>query len=125
MSYYYDFFGKNLCKLLGNNLLMNIQISKIKILLITLLLTSCSFLGNKNYNYRMNEFCLNLDEFKKNYKDMTREQIIYVFGSPIISDSFSDSYHYVFFEQSKKNICKKVTLNIFFKKNKVFYFNIE
>ncbi|QIQ41234.1 MAG: outer membrane protein assembly factor BamE [Buchnera aphidicola (Aphis urticata)] len=105
---------------------MNIQIFIIKILLITFLLTSCSFLGNKNYDSNnIDKFYLSLSEFKKNYKGMTREQIIYIFGTPIISDSFSDTYHYIFCERLKTDICKKTTLNIFFKKDKVFYFSIE
>ena len=112
--------------MLGNNLLMNIQIFIIKILLITFLLTSCSLLGNKNYNYNnIDESCFSLNEFEKNYKGMTREQIIYIFGNPIISDSFSDAYHYVLYKRFQKNICKKIMLNIFFKKDKVFNFSIE
>ncbi|QFQ32919.1 outer membrane protein assembly factor BamE [Buchnera aphidicola (Aphis fabae)] len=105
---------------------MNIQIFIIKILLITFLLTSCSFLDNKNYNYNnIDKFYFSLNEFKKNYKGMTREQIIYIFGNPIISDSFSDTYHYIFCKQSTKDTCQKTTLNIFFKEDKVFYFSIE
>lgn len=106
---------------------MNIQILIVKMLLIIFLLTNCSFLANKDYNSNniIDEFDLNLNEFKRNYKGMTREQIIYIFGNPIISDSFSDSYHYIFYKRSEKNICKKITLNIFFKKNKVFSFNLK
>ncbi|QCI17018.1 outer membrane protein assembly factor BamE [Buchnera aphidicola (Aphis helianthi)] len=105
---------------------MNIQIFVVKILLITFLLTSCSFLDNKNYNSNnIDDFCLSLNKFKKNYKGMTREQIIYIFGNPIISDTFSDTYHYIFCKPFKEDICQKKILNIFFKKDKVFYFSIE
>lgn len=98
----------------------------IKILLITFLLTSCAFLGDKNYSFNnIDEFDFSVNEFQKKYKDMTREQIIYIFGNPIISDSFSDAYHYIFCKKSEKNICQKTMLNIFFKNNKVSYFSIE
>ncbi|QFQ32032.1 outer membrane protein assembly factor BamE [Buchnera aphidicola] len=105
---------------------MNIQVSIIKILLIIFLLTSCSFFGNKSYNSNnIDALYLNLSEFKKNYKGMTREQIIYIFGDPIVSDSFDNAYHYIFCQRFKKNICKKIVLNIFFKNDKVCYFNLE
>lgn len=105
---------------------MNIQIFIIKILLITFLLTNCSFLGNKNYNSdNIDKFYLSMNNFKKNYKGMTREEIIYLFGNPIISDSFSDSYHYIFCKLSKQNECQKVILNILFKNDKVFDFSMK
>ncbi|ALD15149.1 hypothetical protein IX46_00975 [Buchnera aphidicola (Aphis glycines)] len=105
---------------------MNIQVSIIKILSIIFLLTSCSFLSNKNYNsYNIDELYLNLSDFKKNYKGMTRAQIIYIFGNPIISDAFNDVYHYIFCKRLKNNICEKITLNIFFEEDKVCSFSLE
>ncbi|CAL4320716.1 Outer membrane protein assembly factor BamE [Buchnera aphidicola (Protaphis terricola)] len=101
------------------------------LLLITFLCTSCSFLKGQNYSSEeyysddMNEFYMNLKNFKKKYKGMTREQIIYIFGYPIISDTFSDSYHYIFYKKCKISRCKKEILNIFFNNDKVIDFNIR
>ncbi|CAL4320849.1 outer membrane protein assembly factor BamE [Buchnera aphidicola] len=98
----------------------------LKILLITFLFPSCSFLEKKSTINSLHELHFDLNKLKKNYKGMTKEQIIYIFGNPIISDSFSDVYHYVFCEkESKNNGCYQRTLSVFFKDNTVLKLNIE
>ena len=110
---------------MGNNVFMTNQIV-LRVLLIFFLFSSCSMVQNKSYfKQNFNETCFEFNEFKKNYKGMTKEQIIYIFGNPIISDSFNDAFHYIIYEKEKDIGCYKKTLNIFFRNNKVSKFNIQ
>lgn len=89
-------------------------------ILMIFLFSSCSVLENKHYVLNnLNESYFDLNKFKKNYKGMTKEQIIYIFGNPIISDSFNDVFHYIICKEKKGFGCHQKILNIFFKKNKV------
>lgn len=98
----------------------------LKVLLITFLFPSCSLLDKKNTINSLHEFHFDLNKLKKNYRGMTKEQIVYIFGNPIISDSFSDVYHYIFCEEDKKNNrCIEKTISIFFKNNRVLKLNIN
>lgn len=98
----------------------------LKILFIIFLFSSCSISENKHYILNnLNESCFDLNKFKKNYKGMTKEQIIYIFGNPIISDSFNNVFHYIIFEKESRSKCHQRTLNIFFKKNKVSKLDIQ
>ncbi|QCI15878.1 outer membrane protein assembly factor BamE [Buchnera aphidicola] len=104
-----------------------------KILLIVFFLSSCSFLDKKKYDsfsLNKNFFLLNEIDFKKNilnknFIGMTRKQIVYIFGMPIIKDSFHDVYHYHFYKNKNANFIQKEMLNFYFKNNKVSNFNIK
>lgn len=104
---------------------MNNQIF-LRILLIIFLFSGCSVSENKYcFLNDLNASYFDLNKLKKNYKGMTKEQIIYIFGDPIISDSFDDSFHYFFCDKETKYICHKKTLNVYFKKNKVLKLDIK
>jgi len=95
----------------------------IKILLIVLFFSSCSTLDKKKYDsYSSGRIYSNQNILNKNYIGMTREQIIYIFGEPIISDSFDDVYHYYL---NNDDFIQNKILNLYFKDNKVLYFNIQ
>ncbi|AWH90583.1 hypothetical protein DD681_02105 [Buchnera aphidicola (Melanaphis sacchari)] len=118
--------------IMGINILMRNQILLVNKILLKiflffsfLLITSCSFSYKSHYNSNIvDDSYFDLINFKKNYKGMTKNQVIYIFGNPIISDSFNNAYHYIFCDQFNRNICNKKTLSIFFKKNKVLYFTV-
>jgi len=95
----------------------------IKILLIVIFFSSCSILDQKKYDsHSWGRIYSNQKILNKNYIGMTRDQIIYIFGEPIISDSFEDVYHYYL---NDDDFFQKKMLNLYFKDNKVQYFNIE
>ena len=98
----------------------------IKILLIIIFFSSCSLLDKKKYNSSyLQEVYFNQYNLNKNYFGMTKEQIVYIFGSPIISDAFNDVYHYYLYHKNGKNIIEKKMLNLYFKDNKVFSYTIK
>ncbi|QCI21501.1 outer membrane protein assembly factor BamE [Buchnera aphidicola (Hyadaphis tataricae)] len=94
------------------------------ILLILIFLSGCTILNKKSYDaYNVEALCLTKNDLNRNYIGMTKKQIIYILGEPIISDSFNDVYHYYFYNQDSKNFTQKQLLNLYFKDEKVF--NIE
>lgn len=97
-----------------------------KILFIVILFSSCSILDKEKYNISSLEkmHYLNQDILSKSYIGMTREQIIYILGVPIISDSFDNGYHYYLKYQENEELLQKDMLNLYFKDNKVYKFNI-
>ncbi|QCI19763.1 MAG: outer membrane protein assembly factor BamE [Buchnera aphidicola (Brevicoryne brassicae)] len=97
-----------------------------KILLIVIFFSSCSFVDRKQYHSNdIQKTCFNQNYLNINYIGMTREKIIYIFGMPIISDSFQDVYHYCFYDRKDKNFFQKKLLNLYFQNNKVISFNIN
>ncbi|AYN24859.1 outer membrane protein assembly factor BamE [Buchnera aphidicola] len=98
----------------------------LRILLMLFLFSSCAVLEKKNHVLNnLNESYFDLNKFEKNYKGMTKEQIIYIFGNPIISDSFNDVFHYIICKKENKFGCRQKTLNIFFIENKVSKLDIQ
>ncbi|AEO08544.1 small protein A [Buchnera aphidicola str. Ak (Acyrthosiphon kondoi)] len=96
----------------------------VKMLLIVIFFSSCSILDNKKYDSNFLEgINLNHNVLNKNYIGMTRQQIVYIFGMPIISDSFNDVYHYYVNNPKNNNVFQKKMLNFYFKDNKVLKFN--
>ncbi|QCI17591.1 outer membrane protein assembly factor BamE [Buchnera aphidicola (Acyrthosiphon lactucae)] len=96
----------------------------IKILLIVICFSSCSVLDKKENSNFLDKIYFNKNILNQNYVGMTRKQIVYIFGMPIISDSFSDVYHYYLYDLKNNNTSSKVMLNLYFKDNKVEKFNI-
>lgn len=97
-----------------------------KLLLLVIFFSGCAFLDKKIDHYNcLEETCFNEDLINKNYINMTREQIIYIFGHPVIPDSFIDVYHYYLCEKKTDNICQKKMLNFYFKNDKVIKFSIK
>jgi outer membrane protein assembly factor BamE len=97
-----------------------------KILLIAIFLSSCTILNKKPYDaYNVEVLCLTKNDLNRNYIGMTKKQIIYILGDPIISDSFNDVYHYYFYNQDSKNVAQKQLLNFHFKNEKVFNVEIQ
>ncbi|WP_187306304.1 outer membrane protein assembly factor BamE [Buchnera aphidicola] len=98
----------------------------ISLLLIVVLLSNCSFLDKKSYSSDVfQEACFNQHNLEKIHSGMSRDEVIYIFGEPIISDIFNDEYHYVFYELKNKCTLNRKTLNLTFKNNKVLFFNIK
>ncbi|AHG60186.1 outer membrane protein assembly factor BamE [Buchnera aphidicola] len=95
------------------------------ILLIAVFFSSCSNLAKQKYDSSLEEMHLNQKYLNKNYIGMTRKQIIYMFGIPIISDSFNDVYHYHIYAERSKNIFQEEILSLYFKNNQVFSYNIR
>lgn len=105
---------------------MNNYIIIIRVIFILILLSNCSFLDKKEYSISyLEETCLNHNDVKKKYIGMTRDQIIYIFGIPVISDSFDDAYHYIICKKKDNNVFEKKILNLYFKDNKVVKFDIK
>lgn len=97
-----------------------------KILLILIFFSGCSILDKAEYDSdHFQRTFFNQNYLNKNYVGMTREKIIYIFGMPIVSDSFDDVYHYCFYEKNNKNFFQKKMLNLYFQNNKVIRFNIH
>ncbi|QCO70753.1 outer membrane protein assembly factor BamE [Buchnera aphidicola] len=97
----------------------------IKMLLIVMLFSSCSILEKRKLSSDfLEKTYLNENMLNKNYVGMTRQQIVYIFGIPIISDSFNDVYHYCLYNFKTDNKLQKKMLNLYFKENKVSKFNI-
>ncbi|QCI22065.1 outer membrane protein assembly factor BamE [Buchnera aphidicola] len=96
----------------------------IKILLIVIFFPSCSSLNKQNHDFNHIEtICLNQSLLNKNYIGMTKEEIIYLFDNPVLSDSFQDVYHYCFVNKKFGKSFQKKMLNLYFKDNKVIRFN--
>ncbi|WP_422667134.1 outer membrane protein assembly factor BamE [Buchnera aphidicola] len=86
-------------------------------------LSGCSVSHLNDYNSRIEySTFLEKENLNKIHIGMKRNQIDYIFGKPIISDSFNDAYHYIFYSKNNK---KNKILSIFFKKNKVFFLEIN
>lgn len=99
----------------------------IRILLIVIFFSGCSYLDKEKYqsdNFLEKKY-VNQEFLNKSYIGMTREQIIYIFGMPIISDSFDDVYHYYIYPEKEKNNSHKKILNLYFKKNKVLRYDFQ
>ncbi|ACL30557.1 outer membrane protein assembly factor BamE [Buchnera aphidicola] len=97
----------------------------IKALLMIICFSSCSISDKNKYNLDVLEAThLNKNILNRNYVGMTRQQIVYIFGIPIISDSFDDIYHYYLSDSKNNNVYPKKMLNLYFKDNKVFKFNM-
>ncbi|QCI20336.1 outer membrane protein assembly factor BamE [Buchnera aphidicola (Brachycaudus cardui)] len=99
----------------------------IKILLIVVFFSGCSYLDQKKYyaNNYLETKHVNQKFLNKSYIGMTKEQIIYIFGVPIISDPFDDVYHYYIYSKKDQNIFHKNMLNLYFKKNQVSSYDIQ
>ncbi|QIQ42165.1 MAG: outer membrane protein assembly factor BamE [Buchnera aphidicola (Microlophium carnosum)] len=97
----------------------------VKILLIVIFLSSCSTVDPSKYSLNfLEKIHLNQHILNKNYFGMTKNQIVYIFGIPIISDSFSDVYHYCLYDSKNDDFFQKKMLNLYFKDNKVLKFTI-
>ncbi|CAL4326250.1 outer membrane protein assembly factor BamE [Buchnera aphidicola] len=99
----------------------------IGILLIIVFFSSCSCLDKKKYHFNDILEKRDFDQkfFNRSYIGMTREQIIYIFGMPIISDAFNDAYHYHIYTKKEKNSFHKKILNFYFKNDKVSSCDIQ
>lgn len=97
----------------------------IKILLIVIFFSSCSISDKKKYHFNsLDTIRVSHNVLNNDYIGMTRQQIVYIFGKPIISDSFDDVYHYDLYDPKNNNLLQKEILNLYFKDNKVWKFNI-
>jgi len=90
-----------------------------------MLFSGCSDLEKRKFRSDFLEKAyFNQSMLNKNYVGMTRQQVVYIFGMPIFSDSFNDVYHYCLYNFEMNNKFEKRILNLYFKENKVLKFNI-
>ncbi|ANZ22416.1 outer membrane assembly protein BamE [Buchnera aphidicola (Diuraphis noxia)] len=96
------------------------------ILFILIFFSGCSLLERSEEHLNCsNKIYFNQNYLNKNYIGMTKKQIIYMFGIPIISDSFEDVYHYYFCNETDRNVFHKIILSLYFQGNKVISFKFD
>ena len=90
--------------------------AKFTALLSFLLLTSCSYLPHVIYRIDVQQGNVVTDEMLEKLKPgMTRSQVLFVLGSPLIIDAFRDNrWDYVYVFREKGDLTEQKRLTLFF-----------
>ncbi len=104
---------------------INKMIAKILALPVLLILTGCSYLPHILYKIDVQQGNVVTEEMLDKIKPaMTKSQVLFVLGSPLIVDTFRDNrWDYVYILREKGDLVEQKRLTIFFEDDKVV--NIE
>ncbi len=110
---------------------ISIQINKMVVKIITLLvfliLAGCSILPHILYKIDVQQGNVVTDEMLDKLKqDMTKSQVRFVLGSPLIADTFrNDRWDYVYIQREKGDLVEQKRLTIYFKDDRLMRFENE
>ncbi len=101
------------------------MIAKFLALTVLLILTGCSYLPHILYKIDVQQGNVVTEEMVDKIKPaMTKSQVLFVLGSPLIVDTFRDNrWDYVYILREKGDLVEQKRLTIFFEDDKVV--NIE
>jgi len=97
------------------------MIVKIIVLLIIFQLAGCSFLPNVLYKINVQQGNVVTQEMVNKLKPgMTKSQVRFVMGSPMIVDAFRDNrWDYVYVQREKGELVEQMRLTIFFENDQL------
>ncbi|WP_090698451.1 outer membrane protein assembly factor BamE [Nitrosomonas aestuarii] len=97
---------------------------KITTLLVFLILAGCSVLPHILYKIDVQQGNVVTDEMLDKLKqDMTKSQVRFVLGSPLIVDAFRDDrWDYVYIQREKGDLVEQKRLTIYFKDDRLMQF---
>jgi len=92
------------------------MVAKFTVLLTFLLLASCSYLPHVIYRIDVQQGNVVTDEMLEKLKPgMTKSQVLFVLGSPLIIDAFRDNrWDYVYLFRKKGDLVEQKRLTLFF-----------
>lgn len=92
------------------------MVAKFTVLLTFLLLASCSYLPHVIYRIDVQQGNVVTDEMLEKLKPgMTKSQVLFVLGSPLIIDAFRDNrWDYVYLFREKGDLVEQKRLTLFF-----------
>jgi len=104
---------------------INKMVAKIFTLLVFLLLAGCSYLPHILYKIEVQQGNVVTEEMVEKLKPgMTKAQVLFVMGSPLIIDAFRDNrWDYVYLFREKGDLVEQKRLTIFFENDNLI--NIE
>ncbi len=99
------------------------MIAKILALTVLLLLTGCSYLPPILYKIDVQQGNVITEEMLDKLKPgMTKAQVLFVLGSPLIVDTFRDNrWDYVYIFREKGKLVEQKRLTIFFENDKIVH----
>lgn len=99
------------------------MIAKILALTVLLLLTGCSYLPPILYKIDVQQGNVVTEEMLDKLKPgMTKSQVLFVLGSPLIVDTFRDNrWDYVYIFREKGNLVEQKRLTIFFENDNIVH----
>jgi outer membrane protein assembly factor BamE len=97
------------------------MVAKIFTLLVFLLLAGCSFIPYILYKIDVQQGNVVTEEMVEKLKQgMTKSQVLFVMGSPVIIDAFRDNrWDYVYTFREKGNLVEQKRLTIYFEEDKL------
>ncbi|PTN11263.1 outer membrane protein assembly factor BamE [Nitrosomonas aestuarii] len=103
---------------------INKMAGKITTLLVFLILAGCSVLPHILYKIDVQQGNVVTDEMLDKLKqDMTKSQVRFVLGSPLIVDAFRDDrWDYVYIQREKGDLVEQKRLTIYFKDDRLMQF---
>ncbi len=105
--------------------IINKMVAKILALLVFLILAGCSYLPHALYRIDVQQGnVVNEEMLEKLKPGMTKSQVLFVMGSPLIVDTFRDNrWDYVYIMREKGDLVEQKRLTIYFDDDKLV--NIE
>ncbi|MBL8497908.1 outer membrane protein assembly factor BamE [Nitrosomonas sp. JL21] len=99
------------------------MIAKTLVLTVLLFLTGCSYLPPILYKIDVQQGNVITEEMLDKLKPgMTKSQVLFVLGSPLIVDTFRDNrWDYVYIFREKGNLVEQKRLTVFFENDKIVH----